>query len=136
MSMFNTFVYFMVFKKLISIIMNSYYNLIILLIIFSHIYTEPGAKFLIRNKILNNQTVRVKIWGWFISPKGSDSKESAFNAEDLASLPGSRRSPGEGNCNPLQKSCMENSIDRGDWWATVHEVTNSHTWLSIVFKNH
>ena len=51
----------MVFKTLISIIMISYYNLIILLIIFSHIYKEPGAKFLIINKILNNQTVRVKI---------------------------------------------------------------------------
>lgn len=61
MGMFNTFVYFMVFKTLISIIMISYYNLIILLIIFSHIYKEPGAKFLIINKILNNQTVRVKI---------------------------------------------------------------------------
>ena len=63
----------------------------------------------------------------FISPRGSKSKESYFNAGDLASLPRSRRSPGEGNCNPLQQSCMENSTDRGDWWATVHGVTNSQT---------
>ena len=72
----------------------------------------------------------------FLSPRGSDSKESAFNAGDLASLPRSRRSPGEGNWNPLQQSYMENSEDRGDWWTTVHGVTNSQTLLSIVFENH
>ena len=46
---------------------------------------------------------------------GSDSKESACNAGDS----GSERSPSEGNGNPLQYSCLENSIDRGGWWATV-----------------
>ena len=50
----------------------------------------------------------------------SDSRESAFNAGDQGSVPGSGRSPAEGNGNPLQYSCLENPKDRGDWWATVH----------------
>ena len=49
-----------------------------------------------------------------------DSKDSACNAGDLGSIPGSRRSPGEGNGDPLQYSCLENSMDREAWWATVH----------------
>ena len=60
---------------------------------------------------------------------GSDSKESACNAEDLGSVPGSRRSPGEGNGNPLQDSCLGNPMDRRAWWATVHGVAKSWTWL-------
>ena len=60
-------------------------------------------------------------------PGGSDSEESACNAEDLGSIPGLGRSPGEGNGNPLQYSCLENSMDRGAWQATVHGVTKS--WL-------
>ena len=55
-------------------------------------------------------------------PGGSDSKESAYNAGDLGSIPGWGRWPGEGNGNPLQYSCLENSTDRGAWWATVHGV--------------
>ena len=53
-------------------------------------------------------------------PGGSDSKESAFNAGELGSVPGLGRSPGEGNGNPLQDACLENPMDRGAWWATVH----------------
>ena len=53
----------------------------------------------------------------------SDSKESACNAEDQGSIPGSERSPGEGNGNPLQYSCLRNSMERGAWRATVHGVT-------------
>ena len=49
------------------------------------------------------------------------------NAGDLGSTPGSGRSPGEGNGNPLQYSCLENHMDRGAWWATVHGVTKSWT---------
>ena len=60
-------------------------------------------------------------------PGGSDSKESASNAEDLASIPESGRSLGEGNGNPLQYSCLENSMDRGAWRAAVHGVTKSWT---------
>ena len=53
---------------------------------------------------------------------GSDGKESACNAGDLGLIPGLKRSTGEGNGNPLQYSCLENSMDRGAWWATIHEV--------------
>ena len=56
---------------------------------------------------------------------GSDSKELAFNAGDQGSIPGSGRLPGEGNGYPLQYSCLENSMDRGAWQATVHGVTKS-----------
>ena len=56
--------------------------------------------------------------------------ESACNAGDLGSIPGSGRSPGEGNGNPLQYSCLENPMDRRAWWATVHGVTKSWTCLS------
>ena len=48
---------------------------------------------------------------------GSDSKESACNKGDPGSIPGLRRSPGEGNGYPFHSSCLENSMDRGDWWA-------------------
>ena len=54
----------------------------------------------------------------------SDGKETARNAEDLGSTPGSRRSPGGGNGNPLQYSCLENPMDRGAWRAAVHGVTS------------
>ena len=60
-----------------------------------------------------------------ISPGGSDSKASACNAGDLGSIPGSERSPGEGNGNPLQYSWLENPMDRG-----VHGVSKSRTRLS------
>ena len=60
----------------------------------------------------------------------SDSKESACNAGDLSSIPGSGISPGEGNGNPLQYSCLENSMDRGSWWATVPGVAKSQTRMS------
>ena len=52
---------------------------------------------------------------------------SAGDAGDLGSIPGSGRSPGEGNGNPLQYSCLENPMDRGAWQATVHRVTKSRT---------
>ena len=58
---------------------------------------------------------------------GSEGKESAHNAGDLGLIPGSRRPPGEGNGNPPQYSCLENSMDRGAWQATAHGVTKSWT---------
>ena len=59
-------------------------------------------------------------------PGGSDGKASAYNAGNPASIPGSERSPGEGNGNPLQYSCLENSsMDRGAWKATVHGTVKS-----------
>ena len=57
-------------------------------------------------------------------------KASACNAGDLGSIPGSGRSPGEGNGNPLQYSCLEKPMDGGAWWATVHGVAKSRTRLS------
>ena len=65
-----------------------------------------------------------------VFPGGSVGKESACIAVDLGSIPGSGRSPGEGNGNSIQYSCMENSTDREAWWATVHGVTKSQTQLS------
>ena len=55
-------------------------------------------------------------------PSGSDGKESACNVGDLGLTPGLGRCPGDGNGNPLQCSCLENSMNRGDWQATVHGV--------------
>ena len=63
-------------------------------------------------------------------PGGSDSKASACDTGDLGSIPGSERCPGKGNGNPLQYSCLENSMDGGVWWATVHGVTKNRTQLS------
>ena len=59
-----------------------------------------------------------------------DGKVSAYNAGDLGSIPRSGRSPGEGNDNPLQYSCLENPMDQGAWWATVHGVAKNRTQLS------
>ena len=63
-------------------------------------------------------------------PGGSNGKESSRNVGDLSSVPGLGRSPGEGNGNPLQYSCLENSMDRGACWATVHGIIESQTGLS------
>ena len=68
-------------------------------------------------------------------PQWLSGKESAWNAgdADLGSVPGLGRSPEGGNSNPLQYSCLENLLDRGAWWATVHRVAKSQTqlkWLS------
>ena len=60
-------------------------------------------------------------------PGGLDGKASACNAGDLGLIPESGRSPGVGNSNPLQYSCLENSMDGGAWWAAVHGVAKSRT---------
>ena len=72
----------------------------------------------------------IKVKGF---PGGSDGKESACNAEDAKDkrlIPWSGRSLGEVNGYPLWYSCLDNLMDRGAWWATVHEVTKSQTQLS------
>ena len=56
-------------------------------------------------------------------PGGSVVKNPPANAGDMGSFPGSGKSPGEGNGNPFQYSCLGNPTDRGAWWATVHGVT-------------
>ena len=62
-------------------------------------------------------------------PGGSNGKQSACNAGDPGSIPGLGKSPGEGQGNPFHYSCLENSMDRGAWQATVHGVTKSRTRL-------
>ena len=69
-------------------------------------------------------TEPVSLW------RGSEVKASARNAGDPGSIPGLGRSPGEGNGNPLQYSCLENPMEEGAWWATVHGVAMSRTRLS------
>ena len=65
-------------------------------------------------------------------PGGSEGKESAYSAGDPGSISWKGRSPGEGDGNPLQYSCLENSMDRGVWQATIHGVTKKWTWLSNI----
>ena len=60
-------------------------------------------------------------------PGNSDGKESACSTGGLGSIPGSGRSPGEGDGNPLRYSCLGNPSNRGGWWATVHGVAKSQT---------
>ena len=65
-------------------------------------------------------------------PGGSEVRASACTAGDLGSIPGSGRSRGEGNGNPLQCACLENPMDGGAWWATVHQVAKiDFTSLSL-----
>ena len=71
-----------------------------------------------------NISIKEKFKGF---PGGSAMKNPSANAEDLGSIPGSGRSPGEGNGSPLQYSCLENSMDRGAWWVTVHGIAKSWT---------
>ena len=90
------------------------------LVIFQHIYPKP-------EKFLCWVDIDVNYKGF---PGGSDGKESACIAGDLGLILGSGRSTRKGNGNPLHYSCLGNPIDRGAWWATVHGVTKSQTWLN------
>ena len=72
---------------------------------------------------------RKHLWTYLGFPGGSDSEESAWNAGDPGSIPGWGRFPREGNGNPLQYSCLENSVDREAWRTTVHGVAMSHKAL-------
>ena len=78
-------------------------------------------------KCLNSEGSACLLW----KHGGSDGKVSTCNAGDLNSIPGSGRSPGEGNGNPLQYPCLENSMHGGAGWATVHGIAKSQTLLSI-----
>ena len=73
-------------------------------------------------------------WSADFTEGGSDDKESAYIVGDLGSIPGWGGSPGEGNDNLQQYSCLENSVDRGAWRATVHGVSKSRThWTAVTF---
>ena len=78
------------------------------------------------NTYINNNYILL-FWRF---PGGSDGREYTWNVGDPGSIPGSGISPGEGNGNPLQYSCLENSMDRGAWWAIVYRITKSQTRLS------
>ena len=67
---------------------------------------------------------------------GKESASSTGGVRDKGSIPGWGRSPGVGNGNPLQYSCLENSIDRGAWWATVHEVIKHQRQLNTRRHTH
>ena len=84
-------------------------------------------------QLLSHVQLFVTPMGFLGFPGGSEGKESACNAGDLSSIPGLGRSPGEENGNPLQYSCLGNSMDGGAWWATVHRFEKSQTRLSDFF---
>ena len=85
-------------------------------------------------KAEDNVTTLIKCWKekpvTHELSSGSDSKEFASNVWDMGSIPGLRRSPGEEHGNPLQYSCLENSMGRETWRVTVHGVAKIQTWLS------
>ena len=89
----------------------------------SETVTDPGTIAVFR------QSEDLFTWPWGF-PGGSDGKASACNMGNPSLMAGSVRSSGEGNGNPLQYPCQENPMHRGDWYATVHGVTKSQTWLS------
>ena len=84
------------------------------------------------NKILKSSQAFYLHFFTYNFPGGLDGKSSVYNAGDLDSIPGSGRSPVEGNGNPLQYSCLENTINGGAWQSTVHGVAKSQTQLSNI----
>ena len=84
---------------------------------------ETLVQFLGREDALEEDRITTPVFLGFLG--GSDSKESTCNVGDLGSIPGLGKSPGGGHGNLLQYSCLENPMDRGAWWATVHGVTKS-----------
>ena len=93
----------------------------------------------VKEQFLSSYVYAGSIWTliWFINlliyvqtgPAGEGLPANAGDTRDSVSIPESRKCPGEGNSNPLQYSCLENSIDRGAWWSIIHGVARSHTRL-------
>ena len=103
--------------------------LIVVLIYTSLMTNDAGSPELWADSLLSEPPGKPLIYGRIKQiiglPRELSGKESACNAGDVGSIPGSGRSPEVGNGNPLQYSCLENFIDRGAWWATVHGVAKS-----------
>ena len=76
---------------------------------------------------MDNTTYKIDFILKYCFPGCSGGKETTCNAGDSSSIPGSGRSPGEGNGSPLQYSCLESPMDKGAWWATVHGIAKSWT---------
>ena len=96
----------------------------------SHLPLQPGSLLWTLDTNISNCVFNISLWLRWDFPGGSDGKESACNVGDLGSIPGLGRSPGAGNCNPLQSSCLGSPMDRGAWRATVHGVAKNLTQLS------
>ena len=75
------------------------------------------------------------IWASQVALVVKNPPANAGDSRDVSLVPGSRRSLGGGHGNPLQYSCLENPMDRGAWWATVHRVAKSQTWLKQLSMN-
>ena len=73
------------------------------------------------------QSEYVYIWASLLAPLVKNPPAKAEDVRDVSSIPGLGRSPGGGHGNPLQYSCLENSMDKGAWWAIVRGVTKSQT---------
>ena len=80
-----------------------------------------------RKQSLLSKNMKIDYLQTFSFPGGTVVKNMPVNAEDVGSIPGWGRNPGEGNGNPLQYSCLENPMDRAAWRATVYGVTKSRT---------
>ena len=92
----------------------------------SHVLNLPSTSQPIPSRRLSQSSLRhPSYFHWLSDPGGSDDKESACNVGDLASVAGSGRSPGEGNGYLIQCSCLDNPMDRGACWATVHGIAES-----------
>ena len=96
-------------------------------LLFSFNHGKWIEKHELEMKIINRRGLIMYLGGFL---GGSEVKTYACNAADLGSTPGLGRSPGEGNGNPLHYSCLENPMDGEAWWAIVHGVSKSRTWLS------
>ena len=100
---------------------------------FSELHTHrPGPGFDGYPLVVSRLILQGGRWFYRPFPAGSVVKillANAGNVRDAGSITGSGRSPGGGHSNPLQYSCLENHMDRGAWWATVHSVTKSWTQL-------
>ena len=108
-------------------------------VLFQHLQKNDG------------RMIKFKKWLSWVTPVVKNLSANAGDTRDTSSIPGSGRSPGVGNGNPLQYSCLENSIDRGNWRVTIHGTakslsthTHAHThtpsvptrWCKFVYRKH